>query len=85
MHAHREDTTKMTGHFDGYVEVHSKDEEAVMEALMKHGPLAVGVDADFDFVFYRQGHTGTAHKAASLHTCSMRDRQCMRSACSTST
>jgi len=43
----------MTGHFDGYVEVHSKDEVAVMEALMKHGPLAVGVDASFDeFLFY---------------------------------
>lgn len=50
----RDDTTKMTGHFDGYVEVHSKDEVAVMEALMKHGPLAVGVDASFDeFLFYR--------------------------------
>lgn len=49
----RDDTTKMTGHFDGYVEVHSKDEVAVMEALMKHGPLAVGVDASFDeFLFY---------------------------------
>jgi hypothetical protein len=29
-----------------------RDEEAVMEALMRHGPLAVGVDADFDFAFY---------------------------------
>jgi hypothetical protein len=51
---YRDDTTKMTGHFDGYVEIHSKDEVAVMEALMKHGPLAVGVDASFDeFLFYR--------------------------------
>jgi hypothetical protein len=51
---HRDDTTKLTGHFDGYVEIHSKDEVAVMEALMKHGPLAVGVDASFDeFLFYR--------------------------------
>jgi hypothetical protein len=50
----RDDTTKMTGHFDGYVEVPSKDESAVMEALMKHGPLAVGVDATFDeFLFHR--------------------------------
>lgn len=50
----RDDTTKMSGHFDGYVEVHRKDELAVMEALMKHGPLAVGVDASFDeFLFYR--------------------------------
>jgi hypothetical protein len=50
----RDDTTKMSGHFDGYVEVHRKDEVAVMEALMKHGPLAVGVDATFDeFLFYR--------------------------------
>lgn len=50
----RDDTTKMTGHFEGYVEVPSKDEVAVMEALYKHGPLAVGVDASFDeFLFYR--------------------------------
>lgn len=44
----------MTGHFTGYVEVKSMDEAAVMEALMKHGPLAVGVDATYDeFLFYR--------------------------------
>lgn len=49
-----DDTTKLTGHFDGYVEVHSKDEVAVMEALLKHGPLAVGVDASYDeFLFFR--------------------------------
>lgn len=55
----RDDTTKMTGHFDGYVEVPSKDESAVMEALMKHGPLAVGVDASFDeFLFHRWAHVG---------------------------
>jgi hypothetical protein len=46
----------MSGHFDGYIEVHRKDEVAVMEALMRHGPLAVGVDASFDeFLFYRWG------------------------------
>lgn len=50
----RDDTSRMTGHFEGYVEVKSKDEVAVMEALMKHGPLAVGVDASFEeFLFYR--------------------------------
>lgn len=50
----RDDTTHLTGHFEGFVEVKSKDEVAVMEALMKHGPLAVGVDASFDeFLFYR--------------------------------
>jgi hypothetical protein len=44
----------MSGHFDGYVEVHRKDEVAVMEALLKHGPLAVGVDATYDeFLFFR--------------------------------
>lgn len=46
----------MSGHFDGYVEVASKDEVAVMEALWRHGPLAVGIDASFDeFLFYSEG------------------------------
>jgi hypothetical protein len=32
--------------------VPTRDEEAVMEALLRHGPLAVGVDAEHDFAFY---------------------------------
>ncbi len=48
----RDNVTAKSGHFSGFVEV-PQDEEAVMEALWKHGPLAVGVDATFDgFNFY---------------------------------
>jgi hypothetical protein len=32
--------------------VPSRDEAAVREALLTHGPLSVGVDASFDFIFY---------------------------------
>jgi hypothetical protein len=54
----RDNSTKLTGHFDGYVEVKSRDEAAVMEALMRHGPLAVGVDASSDdFLLYRWAET----------------------------
>ena len=50
----RDSNAKITGHFNGYVEVESKNEVAVMEALMRYGPLAVGVDASYDeFLFYR--------------------------------
>ncbi|KAF8061334.1 cfaD [Scenedesmus sp. PABB004] len=52
----KDNSTALTGHFSGYVEVASKDEVAVMEALMRHGPLAVGVDASADdFLFYSEG------------------------------
>jgi hypothetical protein len=51
----RDAKAKVTGHFSGFVDVKSKDEEAVMQALIQHGPLSVGVDASFDeFLFYRQ-------------------------------
>ncbi|KAF6265677.1 hypothetical protein COO60DRAFT_1697673 [Scenedesmus sp. NREL 46B-D3] len=52
----KDNSTKLTGHFDGYVEVKSRDTAAVMEALMRHGPLAVGVDASSDeFLLYSEG------------------------------
>ncbi len=38
------------------MQVPSRNEEAVMEALWKFGPLSVGVDASFDeFLFYSEG------------------------------
>lgn len=50
----RDTNAKLSGHFNGYVEVESRSEVSVMEALMKYGPLAVGVDASYDdFLFYR--------------------------------
>eukprot|EP00775_Hariotina_reticulata_P009003 gene9003-9176_t len=55
---------KLTGHFSGFVDVKSKDEVAVMEALLKHGPLSVGVDASFDdFLFYSEGVFRNKHCA----------------------
>eukprot|EP00879_Flechtneria_rotunda_P020025 GHRR01021053.1.p1 GENE.GHRR01021053.1~~GHRR01021053.1.p1 ORF type:complete len:405 (+),score=139.61 GHRR01021053.1:1350-2564(+) len=50
----RDNSTRVSGHFKGYIEV-SQGEAAVMEALMRHGPLAVGVDASYDFIFYSEG------------------------------
>ncbi|KAI8474230.1 MAG: cysteine proteinase [Monoraphidium minutum] len=51
----RDNATKLVGRFKDYVQVPTRDEEAVMEALLKHGPLAVGVDAEHDFAFYSDG------------------------------
>ncbi|GBF93582.1 hypothetical protein Rsub_06302 [Raphidocelis subcapitata] len=51
----RDNVTRMEGLFRGYARVPSRDEAAVREALLMHGPLSVGVDADFDFAFYSGG------------------------------
>lgn len=50
----RDNTTAREGIFDGFVRV-DQDDESVMEALMKHGPLAIGIDADYDFGLYSDG------------------------------
>lgn len=40
--------------FEGYLSVESRDEKALMEAVYKHGPIAVAVDASPDgFSFYK--------------------------------
>lgn len=49
---HSDNATRLEGRFKGYAQVASRDKDAVKEALMRHGPLAVGVDAEHDFAFY---------------------------------
>ncbi|KAI8469275.1 MAG: cysteine endopeptidase [Monoraphidium minutum] len=50
----RHNTTAKEGFFDGFVRV-DQDDASVMEALMRHGPLAIGIDADYDFGAYSEG------------------------------
>lgn len=45
----------VAGTFKNVLHVPSRDEEALMEALYTHGPLSVGVNAEYDFVFYAEG------------------------------
>jgi hypothetical protein len=55
-HTRRAGNASRAGHFSGYLEVASRDEEALMEALVTHGPVAVAVDASLDnFRFYAEG------------------------------
>jgi hypothetical protein len=54
--ARRAAATSRVGHFQGYLDVPARDEEALMEALAKHGPVAVAVDASQEsFRFYSEG------------------------------
>lgn len=45
MSDHRADKKELPGRFAGYLEIESRDEKALMEALYTLGPIAVAVDA----------------------------------------
>ncbi|GAX77743.1 hypothetical protein CEUSTIGMA_g5186.t1 [Chlamydomonas eustigma] len=44
------------GHFEGFLEIESRDEEAFMEAVYRFGPISVAMDASLDsFAYYKEG------------------------------
>jgi hypothetical protein len=54
--ARRENRTHASAHFKGFLNVPARDERALMEAVHRHGPIAISIDAALDtFKFYSEG------------------------------
>ncbi|GIL66205.1 hypothetical protein Vafri_19808, partial [Volvox africanus] len=45
----------LVGRFSQVLQVPSRDEKALMEALVRYGPISVAIDPQPDFMFYSEG------------------------------